>query len=339
MGSLITYSGIATKVKAMERWRIKDGQFEEMASLESVPEAVDYLRRFLPYREIFDELEEKDMHRASIEQRLNLSQYRDFAKLYKFANMNQRRFLDLYFMHYEISIIKTCLRNAVGHREQRQDLSMFRDFFERHSSIDLILLSQSGSMAQFVGNLKGSPYHEPLSRMLEDGRASLPACETALDMLYFRTMWKIKDKYLSKEERKILAQCFGTRMDMLNLEWICRSKKFYQLSPGEIYAMLIPIQLHLTKGEINKMAEAETLPQLYELIRASWYGKLDVIRQSEEPDLDHLTFEIIDRIYQTTRRNDPYSIAILNSYLYFKEREIAHIINTIEKIRYGLAAN
>ena len=52
MGSLITYSGIATKVKAMERWRIKDGQFEEMASLESVPEAVDYLRRFLPYREI-----------------------------------------------------------------------------------------------------------------------------------------------------------------------------------------------------------------------------------------------------------------------------------------------
>ena len=50
MGSLITYSGIATKVKAMERWRIKDGQFEEMASLESVPEAVDYLRRFLHYR-------------------------------------------------------------------------------------------------------------------------------------------------------------------------------------------------------------------------------------------------------------------------------------------------
>ena len=30
MGSLITYSGIATKVKAMERWRISDSQFEEM---------------------------------------------------------------------------------------------------------------------------------------------------------------------------------------------------------------------------------------------------------------------------------------------------------------------
>lgn len=48
MGSLIAYSGITTKVKAMERWRISDSQFEEMGLLESVPEAVDYLRRFRP---------------------------------------------------------------------------------------------------------------------------------------------------------------------------------------------------------------------------------------------------------------------------------------------------
>ena len=53
MGSLIAYSGIATKVKAMERWRIKDEQFLEMAALETVPDAVQYLRAFLPYREIF----------------------------------------------------------------------------------------------------------------------------------------------------------------------------------------------------------------------------------------------------------------------------------------------
>ena len=42
----------------MERWRIKDEQFKEMASLETVPEAVEYLRRFLPYREIFQDAED-----------------------------------------------------------------------------------------------------------------------------------------------------------------------------------------------------------------------------------------------------------------------------------------
>ena len=75
-------------------------------------------------------------------------------------------------------------------------------------------------MEEFIGNLKGSAYYGPLYQMLQNGRVTLPACETALDMLYFRSMWKTKDKYLSKNEQKIISQCFGTRMDMLNLQWI-----------------------------------------------------------------------------------------------------------------------
>lgn len=53
MGSLISYSGISTKVRAMERWRILPEQFEAMAALESVPEAVRFLRSIPPYEEIF----------------------------------------------------------------------------------------------------------------------------------------------------------------------------------------------------------------------------------------------------------------------------------------------
>ena len=116
MGSLISYSGISTKVRAMERWRIRPEQFEAMAALESVPEAVRFLRSIPPYEEIFSGVEDKELHRGRIEQLLNLAQYRDFARLYQFANIKQRRFLDLYFMHYEIGILKTCLRNGAGRR-------------------------------------------------------------------------------------------------------------------------------------------------------------------------------------------------------------------------------
>lgn len=47
---------------------------------------------------------------------------------------------------------------------------------------------------------------------------------------------------------------------------------------------------------------------------------------------------MIDRIYELTSRKEPYSASVLNSYLYFKEREIEKIITTIERIRYGVAA-
>lgn len=338
MGSLIHYSGISTKIRAMERWRIKPEQFEQMAALESVPEAVRFLRSLPPYEKIFSGVEDKELHRGRIEQLLNLAQYEDFASLYQFANMKQRRFLDLYFMHYEIGIVKTCLRNGAGRRESAQDLSGFKEFFDRHSSVDLAQLSQCRSIDEVISGLKGTIYYSPLESLRQNGQAVLPACETAVDMLYFKTVWKIKEKYLSGQEKKDLTQCFGTRMDMLNLQWICRAKKYYHLPEGEIYAIIIPISLHLKKTEIRAMAQAEDVEQVYALIRNSWYGRLDLGNLEKGQSLEEPCREVIDRIYELTSRKEPYSASVLNSYLYFKEREIEKIITTIERIRYGVAA-
>lgn len=338
MGSLIHYSGISTKIRAMERWRIKPEQFEQMAALESVSEAVRFLRSLPPYEKIFADVEDKDLHRGRIEQLLNLAQYQDFARLYQFANMKQRRFLDLYFMHYEIGIVKTCLRNGAGGREAVQDLSDFQEFFNRHSSVDLARLSQCRSIDEVIAGLKGTIYYCPLENLHKKGQAVLPACETAVDMLYFKTIWKIKEKYLSGKEKRDLTQCFGTRMDMLNLQWICRAKKYYHLSEGEIYALIIPISLHLTKNEIRAMAQAEDVEQVYKVIWNSWYGRLNMGNLEKKQHLEESCREVIDRVYELTSRKEPYSAAVLNSYLYFKEREIEKIITTIERIRYGVAA-
>lgn len=338
MGSLIHYSGISTKIRAMERWRIKPEQFEQMAALESVPEAVRFLRSLPPYEKIFSGVEDKELHRGRIEQLLNLAQYEDFASLYQFANMKQRRFLDLYFMHYEIGIVKTCLRNGAGRREAAQDLSGFKEFFDRHSSVDLAQLSQCRSIDEVISGLKGTIYYSPLEACGRRDRQFFQACETAVDMLYFKTVWKIKEKYLSGQEKKDLPQCFGTRMDMLNLQWICRAKKYYHLPEGEIYAMIIPISLHLKKTEIRAMAQAEDVEQVYALIRNSWYGRLDLGNLEKGQSLEEPCREVIDRIYELTSRKEPYSASVLNSYLYFKEREIEKIITTIERIRYGVAA-
>ena len=53
MGGLLSYSGITTKVRAMESHLITDRQFGEMSTLESVSDAVEYLRRLPAYGRIF----------------------------------------------------------------------------------------------------------------------------------------------------------------------------------------------------------------------------------------------------------------------------------------------
>ena len=335
MGNLMAYSGIVTKIRAMERWRLKESQFQELSALESVPDAVAYLRQNPAYESIFAGLGQEELHRGRIEQQLYTALYQDFTRIYRFANLRQRHMLDLYFRRYELSILKTCLRDMAGGKEEGVELSEFQQFFEQHSRLDLARLSQCTTIQQWISNLKGTPYYEPLTALAQKSTLSPMDCETLLDMTYFKNAWRIKKRYLKKEEQQIIAQCFGTRMDMLNIQWIYRAKKYYGLSGTQIISVLIPIRLHLTKSQITRMAQAETLEEFFSILKTTYYGRMD---EESTPDLKKLASEINDRVYAMTRKSNPYSIAALNSYLYFKEREIRRIITTLERIRYGVAA-
>ena len=85
------------------------------------------------------------------------------------------------------------------------------------------------------------------------------------------------------------------------------------------------------------VAQAENMEQVYGVIKNSWYKCQDIERLMEH-GLGNGAKELTDKIYELTSRKEPYSAAVLNSYLYFKEREIEQIITTIEQIRYGMTA-
>ena len=242
---LLAYSGITTKVRAMESRLLKPEQFRELAEQEDVRSAADYLKEQPAYAEVFDGLDDTKLHRGYIEQILTQSEYQDFTRLYRFSSMKQRKFLDLYFKHYEVEVIKKLLRHMLGGREGQTDLSMFQGFFEKHSELDLETLCRAKNFSEFTEALEGTVYGKLLSQMQEKGQTGLFDCELKLDLFYFQLLWKLRNKLLSKTERKILDDCFGSRLDLLNIQWICRARSFYRLSQAEIYALLIPVHYRL----------------------------------------------------------------------------------------------
>lgn len=336
MGNLLSYSGITTKVRAMESHLITDSQFREMAALETVSEAVEYLKRLPAYEDLFSNLEDKELHRGPIEQRLILSLYQDFAKLYRFGNLSQRKFLDLYFMHFEIDILKKCFRNSMGQNHLDIDLSAFQNFFNQHSKLNLMKLSSSENMQEFISNLEGSVYHDMLSRLDDTVTPTLFDYEVHLDLLYFKTIWKVMGKYLDRKEKALLTRCFGSKLDLLNVQWIYRSKKYYRLSSAEIYSLLIPVSYHLNKEQISRLTEASSMEEFFSVLKTTFYGRKSDFEVTEKPDLENLTQNVLNKIYHSTSQLNPYSIATLNSYLYFKEAEIQKVITLIESIRYQI---
>ena len=336
---LLAYSGITTKVRAMESRLLKPEQFRELAEQEDVRSAADYLKEQPAYAEVFDGLDDTKLHRGYIEQILTQSEYRDFTRLYRFSSMKQRKFLDLYFKHYEVEVIKKLLRHMLGGREGQTDLSMFQGFFEKHSELDLETLCRAKNFSEFTEALEGTVYGKPLSQMQEKGQTGLFDCELKLDLFYFQLLWKLRNKLLSKTERKILDDCFGSRLDLLNIQWICRARSFYRLSQAEIYALLIPVHYRLRADKVKLLVEAEDDAKFFAVLRETPYGKQEELQTGQMPDIHLLSNQMLNRIYGRTGHRYPHSPAVLDSYLYRKELEMRKIVTALEGIRYGLPAS
>ncbi|MEG1575659.1 MAG: V-type ATPase subunit [Clostridium sp.] len=336
MKGLLSYSGITTKIKAMEGKLITDEQYKTMATLEHVPDAVAFLKAIPTYRDVFLNLEDDSLHRGTIERLLTDSLYRDYTKLYQFANLNQRKFLDFYFFHFETDILKNCLRNAVAHQPVSLGLARYEDFFNKHSHLNLVQVSASENLDEFIDNLIGTDYYNSLIALKDSGNTDPFNYEMALDLFYFSRTWQLIKKTLPKSQQDAILQCYGTKLDLLNLQWIYRIKRYYTLTPESIQDLLIPLHYKLQSEQLNKLIKAETMDDFFAELSQTWYGsRLTASGLSEKPDLEILYRFVLNHLYQAVSKRNPYSMAILYSYLYFKEREIKKIITIIECIRYN----
>lgn len=334
MGELLAYSGVAAKLRAIQSRLFTREEYLELASSKNVTEAVDYLRRHPGYQEVFSGYEGETLHRGKIENLLDQMIGIDFQKIYRFCSVKQRKFLDLYFQKYEVSVLKQCLRCIFDHRDVSIDLSCFREFFRQHSKLDPECLSECKTVEMLLAAVEGTPYHSCITKVQEGTGSSLWDYAFALDYEYFQNFWKQRKKYLKGEELELVTEMYGVKMELLNIQWIARGKKYYNMSPAQLYAMTLPVGVHLRKGQLKQMTEAVTMEELQELVSESYYG-----RHYPEIDMDHmeqLYVKIRRELQHKRARQEPYSIAVIISYIFDKECEIDRLTSILECVRYGL---
>lgn len=334
MGNLLTYSGIVTKIRAMEARLLREENFVEIANLHSVPEVVNYLRDNSSYVFVLGDLDESQLHRGDIEKILIGQLYYDYSKIYRFCNLEQRKFLKLYIKRYEIDLINYCFRIVINHYEQPFDLNYKKQFFDRYSQISIEKLITSRTTDELVENLKGTEYYEPLSRLRDKPSITLFDYDLTLDQYYFSQVWKDRKKVLKKKELELYTRDCGTKLDLLNLQWIYRAKKYYHMQAADIYSLLVPIHYKLKTEQVKDLVESPSLDEFEVQIQKTYYGKR--YQFSGELTIEQTYTECLHKLYVLDKRRNPYSIAAINTYLFLKEEELRKLTTAIECIRYNL---
>ena len=331
-GKLTAYSGMTTKIRAMKKRLISPSQYEEITHFTTVSELISYLQTFPSYAEVLSNIDASQAHRGEIEARMTFSTYRDFSKIFHFAGSSQKNYLQFYFMKYEIATLKACMRNIMDSRSGTVPV-LVNKHFKQHSKLNIDNLINSLTIEDFVNNLSGSVYEKPLKKVMNLENPILFDFEMSLDLFFFNYIWTHSDSFVPKGEKSYFINSFGSQVDLLNIMWIYRMKKYYSLDDSQIYAFLIPIYYNLDRSTIKDFVEAENDDTFFGILNSCYYGR--VYGFNDHDDMETQFGGILNDIYMNDFKNAPYSQAAINAYLHLKGLEVAKVVTAMECIRYG----
>ncbi len=334
MGNVMTYSGITVKIRAMQAKLLKDGDYEQIASMRSVPEVTEFLKEKPAYEKYLEEMDSTLYHRGNVEKILYQSLFDDYSRIFRFGGPQQKQFLKTYWKRYEVDVINYCLRIVFNHYQIPFDLDYKKEYFDRYSQISIDALVASKNVEELVDNLAGTEYYEPLKKIREMETATLFDYDMALELYYFTALWKRQKRLLKGKELKLYARDCGTKIDLLNLQWVYRAKKYYHMLPPDIYSLTIPIHYRLSVKEYKTLVETPSLEEFLRQAENTWYArKYDF---GDGRTMEQTYKDCLRHLYLADRRQNPYSVASIYTYLYLKEEEIDKLTTALECIRYGL---
>ena len=329
------YSAIAAKLKAIEGTRLTETDFDELLSKSSVYEVYSALVSHTGYKDVLSELPKEQVHRIEIEKRLRHEMLREYGRIYKFMDINQKRMFEYWFTRREIEFLKRGIRHLYNHEtsEWIEDEDEFEEFFRHHTKLDCEMIASAASIDRLIEACRNTPYAGILMRS-QNINADYFSTSMMLDKFYYTSVWKAKDKYLDRRNQRLFSDIFGMEIDMNNIMWIYRGKKYFNMAP-ETIVTLIPHRFRISEDTLKQLISAETAEQVVAITERTPYKGL-----FNGTDDGFFPEENVNRIYRKKARyileNEPESMAAVYSYFDLKEIEIYNITTIIESIRYSL---
>ena len=331
MGS--EFCALSTKLKAMHAGHLTSAEYSSLLEAKSVGEICSSLKETV-YAPYISDLNEFDVHRGKLEERLDSRKRNEYLKLYVFVDLNQRKMIRFFFMRDEIEALKIVLRACYNHETSyliHMD-ELKSDFFKKHSDINTELLIQSRTTESVAQACKGTVFYPVLRHAVSSGADYTTVC-MMLDRLYFKNLWRDAQKYIPKAQKEDFKKYVGTQIDYLNIMWIYRCKKYFKMPNELIYTYLIPVYYRLSKEDISQMAEAPDTETIENTVAGGVYRK--IFAKTDE------TF-LIERVYKRiwyenakkAYKLNPGTMTEVFAYFDLLIIEIENLETVIEGIRY-----
>lgn len=334
MLSKLSSNVILSKARAMYGKRLVRKDYQTLLTCSTVGEIAAYLKQTPRYREILTGVNERDCHRGQLEMLLRKELFYDFASLCRYELSAGEQFAGYLIERSEVEqLMHSLMLMAAG--KSNEYLFSLPTFLDQHTHIDLHALARMKTYGEFLTAVEHTPYYKilkPLSPQPGE-QPDLTLIENALYTYLYQGIYHIVDKHAHGEAKRELKELFDSYLDLNNYVRIIRLKKFYQASPDQIRALLLPFGT-LRPRQLNAMLAADGPDEVTAVMNATSRGKR--LSAIEYTFIDELPVRVKYKQCRHFIRFSTHPSVVMLSYIFLTEIELSNIISVIEGIRYQI---
>lgn len=320
MGSARIYSALNTKISKISSKLLTWEDFKKLIEQDTVKDQYDYLLRLGKIKEISGNEQVYEFENA-----LDDNMVQNERKLKYYLTGIYKKFYESLLEYYLIEDIKTLARVIV----RREYTDRLNDNLIALKDTKFSRINSSTTLSDFIEMLD-EPYRSIVDRYKEENRHRiLFFIEMNLDRYYYSNIMKLSQE-LSKEDHKIVLDYYGEKIDLLNLEWIYRAMKYYEINSEIIFNFTIMGGKYLQIDELKKISYMD-FEDLIQFISKSNYSFLvntenDVDLYMDRRVYRYLYFKALDLVH-TNKYNISKLIGI-GELLEFEKFDIEKVIET-----------
>ena len=331
------YIAINTKIKAMRKNLCLDRKdFEEDYSVSNLQELYRLIDQLPSYHAV---LSRKGNHyQENPNSFINVLQQgliSDFLKIYRFADLTQRKALKLYGIRFEARFIARILRHLEKEKSVQLVVGPYTDYLEecRNFKIGQLLTATTieGAIDSF-SETDYRPFFEQFSEYFHANSYDHYIISTAFDQYCSLLVWKKARQAFSPKELNAFKKLYGIRMDLANIRTIYRLKFLYHADENYIRAQLFDPSHYLNESSLNTLLSSQDETSFMNHLNLLGFENLftsdDALTRSERQH------NYLANLQKRLSKALPHSILPLLTYLEEKEKE-AHLFEQImEEVAY-----
>ncbi len=200
---------------------------------------------------------------------------------------------------------------------------------------------EADSMETISDLISHTPFQEAVSSAASAYKQenTLFPVEISLDRTLFTRIWHGADG-LNRRDCDLLHRLVGTEIDLKNLQWIVRLRRYYKMHRNQIMKVLLPYGHALGEEGIKKILTGENVSKIIQ--KVSLGIPLDLTREWDTTDpfaaLEQFLYQVLLLEARHAFAAFPFSIGSILGYFYLLRIETKNLRILMQSRKYGLTA-